>query len=124
QFRIDHKLNDKWNLVLSSVGTIDTFELYATKDTDSETKRFFNRTRFVRLTASARYHEGPWNANLALSGLAPEFVFEAGAFQKINVRQPTITPRAEVTRSWDKALGLTNVEWRGGGEAQIGRTTI
>jgi len=124
QFRIDHQLNSKWHLMLSSVGTIDTFELYATKDTDSETKRFFNRTRFLRLTASARYHDGPWNANLALSGLAPEFVFEAGVFQRINVRQPTITPRAEVTRTWDKAIGLTNVEWRGGGEMQLGRTTI
>jgi hypothetical protein len=124
QLRIDHELNSKWRLALSSVGTIDTFELYATTDTDSQTKRFFNRTRFVRLTASANYHDGPWNAKLALSGLAPEFVFEAGAYQYINVRQPTITPRAEVTRTYDKALGLTNVEWRGGAEMQLGRTTI
>ncbi|HEY5951801.1 MAG TPA: hypothetical protein VIV40_40175, partial [Kofleriaceae bacterium] len=124
QFRIDHELSSKWRLSLSSVGTIDTFELYATKDTDSETKRFFNRTRFVRLTGSARYHDGPWGLNLALSGLAPEFVFEAGAYQRINVRQPTITPRAELTRTYDKALGLTNVEWRAGGEVQVGRTTI
>jgi hypothetical protein len=124
QFRIDHKLDDKWNLTLSSVGTIDTFELYATKDTDSETKRFFNRTSFLRLTGSARYHEGPWTAKLALSGLFPDFVFEAGAYQEINVRQPTITPRVEVTRTYDKAIGLSNVELRGGAEAQIGRTTI
>jgi hypothetical protein len=124
QFRIDHQLNSKWKLALSSVGTIDTFELYATKDTDSETKRFFNRTRFVRLTASAKYHDGPWTANLALSGLAPEFVFEAGAYQYIRVRQPTITPRAEVARTWTKGLGLTNIEWRNGGEIQVGRTSL
>src|SRR5690606_19875625 len=49
QFRIDHQLNSKWRLALSSIGTIDTFELYATKDTDSKTKRFFNRTQFLRL---------------------------------------------------------------------------
>ncbi len=124
QFRIDHKLSSKWDLSLSSVGTIDTFELYATKDTDSETKRFFNRTRFLRLTGAARYHAGPWSAKLALSGLLPEFVFEAGAYQRIRVTQPTITPRAEVVRTWDKAIGLKNVEWRTGVEAQIGRTTI
>ncbi|HEY5926865.1 MAG TPA: TonB-dependent receptor [Kofleriaceae bacterium] len=124
QFRIDHQLSSKWALTLSSVGTIDRFELYATKDTDSETKRFYNRTSFLRLTGSARYHDGPWTAKLALSTLLPEFVFEAGAYQRINVRQPTITPRAEVTRTYAKALGLSNVEWRGGAEMQIGRTTI
>jgi hypothetical protein len=124
QFRIDHQLNSKWRLALSSLGTIDTFELYATKDTDSETKRFFNRTRFLRLTASAMYNDGPWSAKLALSGLAPEFVFEAGAYQYIRVRQPTITPRAEIMRTWNKAAGLTNVEWRNGAEMQLGRTSI
>ncbi len=124
QFRIDHELSSKWRLAISSLGTIDTFELYGTKDTEADTKRFFNRTRFVRLTAAANYHDGPWTANLALSGLAPEFVFEAGAYQYIRVRQPTITPRAEVTRTYDKAIGLTNVEWRGGAEMQIGRSSL
>ena len=124
QFRIDHQLSSKWRLTLSSIGTIDTFELYATKDTDSETKRFFNRTQFLRLTGSANYHDGPWNAKLAVSGLLPEFVFEAGAFQRIKVRQPTVTPRAEIVRTYDKALGLSNVEWSGGAEAQVGRTSI
>ena len=124
QFRIDHQINSKWRVALSSVGTIDTFELYATKDTESETKRFFNRTRFLRLTGSAHYHDGPWTAKLAVSGIAPEFVFEAGAYQYINVRQPTVTPRAEITRTYAEAIGLKNVEWRSGGEAQVGRTRI
>lgn len=124
QFRIDHQLNSKWRLALSSVGTIDTFELYATKDTDSKTKRFFNRTQFLRLTASARYHDGPWTANLALSGIVSEFIFEAGAYQYIRATQPTITPRAEVIRTYDKWLGLSNVEWRFGGEAQVGRISL
>jgi hypothetical protein len=124
QFRVDHELNSKWRLAVSGVGTIDTFELYATKDTDAKTKRFFNRTRFLRLTGSAKYHEGPWSANLALSTLLPEFVFEAGAYQYIRTRQPTLTPRGEVIRTADKALGLTNVEWRAGGEAQIQRGTV
>ncbi|HEX5060571.1 MAG TPA: TonB-dependent receptor plug domain-containing protein [Kofleriaceae bacterium] len=124
QFRIDHQLTSKWKLALSGVGTTDTFELYTTKDTESATKRFFNQTRFFRLTGSATYHDGPWTAKLALSGIAPEFTFEFGAFQHIKWRQPAITPRAEVTRTWDKKLGLTNVEWRTGVEAQIGRASF
>ena len=124
QFRIDHQLNSKWHLALSSVGTIDTFELYATKDTDAGTKRFFNRTEFLRLTGTAHYHDGPWTANLALSGLLPEFIFEAGLFQKIDVTQPTITPRAEVIRTAPEALGLKDVEWRAGAEAQVGYAGI
>ena len=99
QFRIDHLINDHWNVTLSSLGTIDTFELYATKDTDAKTKRFYNRTAFARLTAAAKYHEGPWSANLALSGLLPQFIFDIGELQKIEVTQPTVTPRA-ISSSW------------------------
>ncbi len=124
QFRIDHKLNEHWKLSLSSVGTQDTFELYATKDTAAATKRFFNQTRFLRLTADAKYSDGPWSANLALSGIAPEFEFDAGVYQRIDVRQPAITPRGEVVRTWTEALGLKNIEWRNGGEMQLGRVTI
>ena len=124
QFRIDHRLNARWNLVLSSVGTIDTFELYATKDTDAGTKRFFNRTQFVRLTGAAHYYDGAWTADLALSGLLPEFIFEAGLYQKIDVVQPTVTPRAQAVRTWKQAAGLTDVEWHVGSEAQVGRSTL
>ena len=124
QFRIDHRINSKWRLALSSVGTIDTFELFATKDTDADTKRYYNRTRFIRLTAAAHYHDGPWTANLALSGLLPEFVFEAGAYQRINISQPTVTPRAEVIRTVDHLIGLSNVEWKTGTELRVGRASI
>jgi hypothetical protein len=124
QFRIDHLINDHWNLTLSSLGTIDTFELYATKDTDAKTKRFYNRTAFARLTAAAKYHEGPWSANLALSGILPQFIFEIGAYQKISVTQPEVTPRAEVIHTDKEALGLKNVEWKLGGEAQVGRSSL
>ena len=124
QFRIDHVLNDRWKLTLSSVGTIDTFELYATKDTEAKSKRFFNRTAFARVTGAAKYHEGPWSANLALSGLVSQFVFEFGEYQKIHITQPTITPRAELIHIDKEALGLKNVEWRLGGDSQIGRSYI
>jgi hypothetical protein len=99
QFRIDHQLTPEWKLTLSSLGTDDIFELYATKQDDEEDKRFFNRTRFLRVTGAARWSNGPWTANLALSGLLQQFVFEAGSNQFIDVRQPNLTPRAEVTRT-------------------------
>jgi hypothetical protein len=124
QLRIDHELSAKWRLYLSSIGTNDVFELYATKDEDAKTKRFYNNTRFIRLTLGAQYHEGPWSAKLALSGLAQQFVFEAGAYQRVDVRLSTVTPRAEITRTADSWAGLSNVVWRIGAEASIGRSTV
>jgi len=124
QLRIDHTLSAKWRLFLSSIGTNDVFELYATKDEDARTKRFYNNTRFVRLTLGAQYHDGPWSAKLALSGLLQEFVFEAGLYQRIRIQQPSLTPRAELTRTASGLAGLSNVVWRLGGEAQVGRSSV
>ncbi|MGE3455048.1 MAG: carboxypeptidase regulatory-like domain-containing protein [Kofleriaceae bacterium] len=124
QLRIDHQLSSKWDLTLSNVGTDDIFELYATKDDDADTKRFFNRTRFMRLTGAARYKDGPWQANLALSGLLQEFRFDAGIYQRVRFVTPVVTPRAEVSKSMPKAAGLTDVVWRAGAEAQVGYADI
>jgi len=124
QLRIDHQLSDKWSLSLSSIGTNDVFELYSTKDENAKTKRFYNNTRFIRLTLGAQYHDGPWSAKLALSGIAQEFIFEAGVFQKIRSQLPTVTPRAEVTRTADEWAGLTNVVFRVGAEAPLGRASV
>ncbi len=123
QFRIDHTLSSDWKLTVSSLGTDDIFELYASKQDDEQDKRFFNRTRFLRLTAAARYSNGPWSANLALSGLLQQFVFEAGSNQFIDVRQPNLTPRGEVTWLQPRLGPLTNVEWRIGSEAVFGRSS-
>ncbi len=124
QLRIDHELSARWRLYLSSIGTNDVFELYATQDEEAKTKRFYNNTRFVRLTLGAQYHDGPWSAKLALSGLLQEFIFELGTLQRIRVQQPTVTPRVEITRTADEWAGLSNVVWRIGGEASIGYSTI
>lgn len=124
QIRIDHKLNSKWRLAFSNLGTDDIFELYATKNEEADDKRFFNRTRFARLSAAAKYANGPWSANVALSGLAQEFTFELGSMQFIKSKYYSVTPRAEVTRTAPAWGGLTNVEWRAGAEAQIGRYSI
>ena len=124
QIRIDHKLSPKWRLALSSVGTDDRFELYATKNEEAKDKRFFNRTRFLRVTGSARYQDGPWSANLALSGILPEFTFEIGRLQYIRVRQPAVTPRVEVSRTAKRAAGLTDVVWRAGAELSLGRSSV
>jgi len=124
QLRIDHEISAKWRVSLSSIGTNDVFELYATKDEDAKAKRFYNNTRFIRTTVEAQYHEGEWSAKLALSAIAQEFIFEAGLYQRIRVQQPTVTPRTEITRTMPQWGGMSNVVWRIGGEAQVGRSTL
>jgi outer membrane receptor protein involved in Fe transport len=127
QLRIDHELSDKWRMYLSAIGTNDVFEIEATKEDSPEeakAKRFYNNTRFIRTTVGAQYHDGPWSASLALSAIAQQFIFEAGLIQEIHVEQPAVTPRVEVTRTFDDLAGLTKVAWRIGGEAQVGRASL
>jgi hypothetical protein len=124
QLRIDHELSSRWRLYLSAIGTDDVFELYATQDEEVRSKRFFNNTRFVRTTLGAQYHEGPWSARLAVSGLLQQFVFEIGEFQRIDVQPRTVTPRVEVARTAASWAGLSDVVWRVGAEAAIARMTI
>jgi hypothetical protein len=124
QLRIDHDVSDKLRVFLSAIGTNDVFELYATKDDQARSKRFYNNTRFVRLTLGAQYNDGPWAAKLALSGIAQEFIFEVGLFQRIRSQLPTVTPRAEITRTSDSWGGLSNVVFRVGAEAPVGRGTV
>lgn len=123
QLRFDYKLSEKWDVRVSSLGSDDALELYASKDRN-EDKRFLNRTRFVRLTTAARYHDGPWTANLAISGIAQQFTFERGLYQHLDVTAPALTLRADLTRTTPAAAGLTNVTWRLGGEAVSTRYAI
>lgn len=124
QLRIDHELSSAWNLSLSSVGTDDVFELFTTKDEDAGSKRLFSRTRFIRLTAAAKYHKGDWQATLALSGMLSELRAEVGLYQKLDVRTPLVTPRVLLTRSMSEAGGLKDVVWSSGTEAQIGYSSV
>ena len=124
QLRIDHELTDNWRVSLSSIGSIDTLELYLTKDTDAKSKRLYNQTSFERVTATARYHDGPWSAQLALSGIVARFDLQLGEFQKIEATQPQVSPRAEIIHSEPSAFGLTNVEWRLGADAELGKTYL
>jgi len=124
QLRIDYKLDSKWDLSVSSVGTDDVFELYTTKDEDAKTKRFYSRTRFIRLTPAARYHEGEWTTTLALSGMVQELDAEIGLYQRLIVQNPQVTPRATVTRTSSEAAGLRDVVWSSGAEAQIGYSDV
>jgi len=123
QLRVDHELNSKWNLTASSVGTTDKFELFTTKDEDAGSKRFFSQTRFIRLTGAAKYHDGPWSAQLALSGMLSDVNAEIGLYQKLKVKTRLLTPRISAARTEEKAFGLKNVVWTGGTEAQIGHST-
>src|SRR5204863_10007348 len=49
QLRIDYAPSSSWKLRLSSLGSDDALELYASKDRNPD-KRFLSRTRFVRVT--------------------------------------------------------------------------
>ncbi len=124
QIRIDHRFNPRWKMMLSSVGTDDIFELVASKQDDAKEKRFFNRTRFMRNTVAGKYHQGVWTADLGLSLMLQQFVFELGANQFVDTRIVQVTPRVEITRTAPKAAGLTDVVWRTGGEVQVGRGAL
>ncbi|HEX7701828.1 MAG TPA: TonB-dependent receptor [Kofleriaceae bacterium] len=124
QLRIDHEINSSWNVSLSSIGTTDVLELYTTKNEDAGAKHLYTRTRFIRLTAAAKYHEGPWTANLALSGMLQDVEAEVGLYQKLLQFTPSITPRAVVTRSSPEAIGLKDVVWSTGVEAQVSHAKL
>jgi hypothetical protein len=123
QVRIDYAPSSKWALRLSSLGSDDVIELYASR-TITPDKRLFDRRRFLRLTTSAAYHDGPWTANLALSGIAQQMVFERGTMQHLAVTSPGVTARAEVMRTLGAAAGLTDITWRLGTELAVSRHTI
>jgi outer membrane receptor protein involved in Fe transport len=124
QLRIDHEINPSWNVSLSSIGTTDVLELYTTKDEDAGAKHLYTRTRFLRLTAAAKYHSGPWTANLALSGMLQDVEADIGLYQKLHQYTPSITPRAVVTRSSPEAIGLKDVVWSSGVEAQVSHARL
>jgi outer membrane receptor protein involved in Fe transport len=108
QIRLDYKLSSTWNLRVSSLGSDDALELYTSKDQNAD-KRFMNRTRFVRLTAAARYHDDNWTVNLAVSGMALQSTFERGLYQHLDVVEPSITTRGELART----IGATEVRFGG-----------
>ncbi|HEY5926860.1 MAG TPA: TonB-dependent receptor [Kofleriaceae bacterium] len=116
QLRIDYALSQKWTLRLSSLGSDDEMEVYASRDKNAD-KRFLNAGRFLRLTASAHYHDGPTTAKLAVSGIATQQTFERGVYQRMDVQSPALTTRAEVARSADQWNGLRDLSWRSGIEA-------
>lgn len=124
QFKIDHELSSAWKLSISSIGTDDRFELFTTKDQDAGAKRFYARTRFLRLTAAANYHEGEWSAKVALSSMIQEVQAKIGLYQGIDIVTATATPRASMTRSMATAWGLKDVVWTAGAEAQIGYSDV
>ena len=118
QLRIDHDLSTRWQLTLSALGSDDLLDLVTSKDSDAAAKRVYNRVRYVRVTAAAGYHDGPWAARFAVSGLIPQFDAIQGLYQHIRWTFPTVTPRIEVAHTTASIAGLSNVVWQAGGEAQ------
>jgi outer membrane receptor protein involved in Fe transport len=123
QLRVDHTLSPHWNLTFSSIGSDDLLELYADKAENAD-KHFYDRTRFIRLTAAAHFHDGPWTASLATSYLAQQLDFSIGALQFLRVTPNVETTRAEVTHLERDVAGLADLQWRLGAEAAIGRASL
>jgi hypothetical protein len=123
QLRLDYALSEKWTLRVSSLGSDDAMELYASRDKNRD-KRFLNRGRFIRLIASAHYHGGPLSAKLSVSGIATESQVERGEVQHVNVTSPALTTRAEVSRMATEFAGLRDVAWRTGVETVTTRHSL
>jgi hypothetical protein len=123
QLRLDYALSPSWRLTFSSIGSDDALEIFTDKAQNAD-KRFYNNTRFARFIASARYADGPWTATLALSTMPLEFVFDQGIYQHIDITQLALDTRAEVTRTWKGAGGLTDLVWRAGASSNVSHYDI
>lgn len=118
QVRIDYALSSKWTLRVSSLGSDDVMELYASRNSIAD-KRFYDRTRFIRVTTAATYHDGAWTGSLALSGILPQTVIERGTMQHVTATAPAVTGRGELQRTFGN-----DVVWRLGGEVQVTRSSL
>ncbi len=123
QLRIDHQLSTKWRASLSAIGSTDVIALYASRQ-QAEEKRFSQDYGFLRVTATAKLLDGPWAATLALSGMAAELHSEMGRMQHITLETPSLTPRAEVSRSFQRAGLLRDLTVRAGAEASVTRAHL
>jgi hypothetical protein len=123
QARVDVKLSPAWSLAVSSIGSDDLLELFFDK-AENPDKRLYSRTRFLRLTTTAKWHDGPWSATLATSGLAQQIDFELGILQRGLMTTLSSASRGELTRTLDDLGGLTGVVWRVGSELVVGRERL
>ena len=120
QARIDHDLSPRWQLSLSTIGSLDALEIFADKAKNPD-KRFFDETEFIRVTATARWHAGPWSAVVAISEMPEDIDTERGAVQHIDAKRLETTARGELTRTIGQAGGLVDLVWRLGAEADVSR---
>jgi TonB dependent receptor-like, beta-barrel/Carboxypeptidase regulatory-like domain/TonB-dependent Receptor Plug Domain len=123
QVRLDYALDSHWKLTLSSIGSDDALEIFADKSENPD-KRFYNRTRFVRTSAIAKWHDGAWNGTFGISTMPLEFVFERGVFQHIDVKQVEFDTRAEITHTEKDVAGLTDLVWRVGEQTNVSRFDV
>jgi hypothetical protein len=123
QLRLDYEMSPRLKLTFSSIGSDDALEIYTDK-AENPDKRFYNRTRFIRFIAGARYSDGPWTANVGISAMPLEFIFDRGLYQFIDVQQLALDSRAEVTRTWKGVAGLRDLVWRAGASSNVSRFDV
>lgn len=123
QIRFDRRLSSRWRARISAIGASDTLEVFADDEQDPDA-RFYNDSRFLRVTAAASYYSKPWSATVAASGLAQGLLFEVGRDQYLDITKYSGAVRGELVRSNDRAIGLSNVVTRIGGEIDISRNYL
>ena len=77
QMRVDQELSSRWKAAVTLLGTRDVAELIADDEADAD-ERFYFETSFARLIADARYHDGPWSAQVGVSPIAQRVHFALG----------------------------------------------
>jgi hypothetical protein len=108
---------------VSTIGSDDLLELFLDK-AENPDKRLYSRTRFLRLTTAANWHDGPWSATIATSGLAQQIDFELGTLQRGVMTTLASATRGQLTRTLDELGGLTDVVWRTGSELVLGHERL
>ena len=81
---------------------------------DAAAKRVYSRTQYIRATVTASYHDGPWSAQLALSGPAPREEIARHGWQLVDAAERSST----MERYRDYVAG-SRAEWSIAKEAYV-----
>jgi outer membrane receptor protein involved in Fe transport len=121
QGRVDYDLG-RWSVSAALLGSDDVLQLFADDEEDPD-QRFYARTRFMRLTTTARWAKEKWAVVAALSPSIQQLVFEFGRDQYFDMVATGLGARVEATHTSD-SLGLKQLVARVGAEANIGRADL
>jgi hypothetical protein len=108
------QLSDRWSLELSGIGARDD-QRAGDQPGHAIPREFAGRLEFWRLALAARYRTKSFNVWFAVSHLASSRDVVRGP-QHLHEYNRSADTRMIAERSWDKALGLSDVVWPVGTE--------